>query len=373
MRKKIIYLVTEDYYFFSHRLPIAKAALAEGYDVAVATHVTNSKELIEKAGIRVIPTLFSRSNANLFAQVKSLIELFWIFRKEKPTIVHCVALKAILFGNIAATAAGVQNLVNTIAGLGLIFTDERRKYKLFSKIARIIAKILFSRTRTVTIVQNRDDFAELEKIAPFANIELIKGSGVDCDSYAPSCEPEGRFIVSLIARMIAHKGIFEFVEASRILQQRGLDICFQLVGGLDYGYDANITDQQILGWQSQGLVTWLGQRSDIPEVIAKSHVIVLPSYREGLPKALLEAAACGRPMIAADTPGCREVVIDELTGLLVKPKDPDSLAEAIERLTLDSGLRNRMGVQARKMACEQFSNLKVSELTSSVYVSFERT
>ncbi|MBH1989277.1 MAG: glycosyltransferase family 4 protein [Myxococcaceae bacterium] len=369
MSKKIIYLVTEDYYFLSHRLPIAKAALSNGYEVVVATHITAGKELIEKEGIRVIPTLFGRSNKNIGFQIKSFIQLVLIFRREKPKLVHCVALKSVLFGNIAARIAGVKDLINTIAGLGLIFTDERKKYQIFSWVARISARALLSRPRTVTIVQNSDDLSELKKMVFSADVVLIKGSGVDCDRFVPSPEPKGPIVVSLIARMIAHKGIFEFIEASRILKQRGLHIVFQLVGGVDYGYDANISEKQIRSWESGNLVRWLGQRGDIVEVIKRSHIIALPSYREGLPKALLEAAASGRPMVAFDTPGCREVVLDGLTGFLVKAKDAIALADAIQRLASDAMIRHRMGTMARRLACDQFSNQRIAELTLDIYKS----
>lgn len=359
--------MTEDYYFWSHRLLIAKAAQAEGFDVYVATHVEKYREELKQQGLLVVSTLFSRSNKNLLIQIKALIQLIRVFKKIKPDIVHNVALKAILFGTISSWMTRVPQTINLVAGLGVIFTDQSKKYRLISKLARMVARILFSSSNIWVIAQNQDDMREIHCMAPKARMKLVRGSGVDTTKYFPVSEPLGPVRVTLLARMLWHKGIGEFVKASRILKSWGENLDMQLVGGLDFGNPACISEQQLLDWQSVGLINWLGHQTDIARIWAESHIAVLPSYREGLPKSLLEAAACGKPMIAADTPGCREIVIDQHNGFLVPVQDAEALARAIQKLAHDSDLRVKMGNYSRQLVCREFSNEHVIEQTMELY------
>ena len=359
--------MTEDYYFWSHRLLVAKSAKQEGFDVYVATHIGEYLGKLLQEGFQVVPTIFSRNNQNLWTQTKALLELVKIFKQIKPDIAHNIALKAIVFGSIASWVTGVPKVINLVAGLGVVFTDESKKYKLISKIARFIAGVLFSRSDVLVIVQNLDDKREIQNMASKATIKLIRGSGVDIQKYFPTTEPIAPICVSLVARMLWHKGVGEFVEASRLLKSWGENLNMQLVGGLDYGNPACITEQQIFDWQSAGLISWLGHQKNIGKIWLESHIAVLPSYREGFPKSLLEAAACGRPIVAANTPGCREIVIEGYNGFLVPVRNAEALAKAIQKLAHDSKLRAKMGLCGRELVCEKFSNERVIEQTMKVY------
>ena len=359
--------MTEDYYFWSHRLLIAKSAQKNGFDVYVATHVGKYLHNFQQEGFHVLPTIFSRNNQNLFTQIKALLQLAGIFRQVKPDIVHNVALKAIVFGSIASWVSSVPKTINLIAGLGFVFTDQSKKYRLISQFARLIARVLLSHSGAVTVVQNSDDMCEIKSMAPRATVKLIRGSGVNILNYAPVAEPIGPICVNLVGRMLWHKGIRELVEASRLLKSWGESLNIQLVGSLDFGNPACISEKQLLDWQSAGLIRWIGHQTNIAQIWAQSHIAVLPSYREGLPKSLLEAAACGRPIVAADTPGCREIVIEGCNGFLVPVRNAEALAKAIQRLAHDPALRSRMGSRGRQLVCQEFSNERVIEQTMKVY------
>lgn len=355
---KLLFLVTEDYYFWSHRLPIAKAAQKEGFDVYVATHANKHGQQIQQEGFVLISTVFSRNNQNLFKQFKALLGLVVIFWRVKPDIVHNVPLKSAVFGTIAAWVARVPVTINLLPGLG---------YGLLNRVSKWIGWFLLHRPGVTVVVQNSDDLAEIQKMAPRARVELIRGSGVDITQYLPTPEPSGPIKVTLVARMSWHKGIAEFVEAARILKSQGESMILQIVGGLDFDNIAPISENQLLDWQSQGLIKWFGHQDNIAEIWANSHMAVLPTYREGLPKSLLEAAACGRAMIASDAPGCREIVLHDHNGLLVPVKDASALAKAIQKLAHDPILRSQMGENGRKLVCQEFSNRKVVEQTMALY------
>jgi glycosyltransferase involved in cell wall biosynthesis len=367
-KPKLLFLVTEDYYFWSHRLLIAKAAQQAGFEVFIATHIQEYGERLKREGCQVFPTFFSRDNKNLARQFLALVQLIGIFRRVRPDIVHNVALKAIVFGSIAAWFARVPKVINLVAGLGIVFTDDSKKYRFFSQLGCLMARILFQRQNTLVVTQNSDDMCEIKHMAPKASFRLIRGSGVNTGDYSPQGEPSNSTIqVTLVGRMLWHKGIREFVEAARLVKQQQASVIFRLVGGLDFGNGAHISESQLLEWQSSGLIQWLGHQENIAKIWTQSHIAVLPSYREGLPKSLLEAAACGKPIVAADTPGCREIVVDGYNGFLVPPKNSEALANAILRLVIDPDLRTRMGKNSRQLVCEQFSDEKVIEQTLGIY------
>lgn len=364
---KLLFLVTEDYYFWSHRLPIAKAAQKEGFDVYVATHVNKHGKQIQQEGFVLLPTVFSRNNQNLFKQLKALLGLVAIFWRVRPDIVFNVPLKSAVFGTIAAWLTRMPVTINLLPGLGFLFFEHTKQYSLPNRIAKWMGWFLFQRSGVTVVVQNSDDLAEIKKMAPRARVELIRGSGVDITRYFPRPEPSGPIKVTLVARMSWHKGIAEFIEAARILKAQGESMILQIVGGLDFDNIAPISENQLLDWQSQGLISWLGHQDNIADIWANSHMAVLPTYREGLPKSLLEAAACGRAMIASDAPGCREIVLHGHNGLLVPVKDALSLAKAIQKLAHDPILRSQMGENGRKLVCREFSNGKVVEQTVALY------
>lgn len=364
-RPRLLYLITEDWYFWSHRLDLARAAVAAGFDVALATRVTDHETRILKEGFRLFPIRLFRRSTNPMAELLSVLELARLYRRERPAIVHHVGLKPILYGSVAARVAAVPAVVNAFAGLGYLFTDEARRGRLLNKALGRALRLVLKSVRSTVIFQNHDDRDLLikEGVVTREQSRIIPGSGVDVSTFnlrPPSAEGP---IVMLASRMLWDKGIGEFVEAARRLKREGVSARFVLVGRCDEHNPAAIPAETVRSWVEQGLVEWWGHREDMPATLALATIAVLPSYREGLPKSLLEAAACGKPMVAADVPGCREILVHGVTGLLVPPKDAAALAAAIHSLLDDPSLRTAMGVAARELVVRSFS---VEQVTGQV-------
>ena len=367
---RLLFVVTEDWYFVSHRLPLAIAARDAGYRVAVATRVQDHREPITKAGIELVELKrWRRSSLNPLREFLAVAELTAVMRRWRPNIVHLVALKPVLYGGLAARLAGATVRVNALAGLGYVFVQGRTLARLLRPLVKLAFRWSLGGERVVTIVQNPDDRGLLvrERLVDVAHVRLIRGSGVDLDRFCASELPAGRPIVLLMSRMLWDKGVAEFVEAARIARERGADARFVLVGDPDPENPAAIPRELLQRWSDSSVVEWWGQRSDAPAVLAQARIVVLPSFREGLPKVLLEAAASGRPMIATDVPGCREVVDPGVTGVLVPPRDASGLAHAILALLDDPERCRRMGAWARELAEREFGIEAVVSRTLDVY------
>lgn len=364
--RKIIFLVTEDWYFCSHRLPLAVAAKTAGFDVAVITRVVNHGELIRQSGIRVIPFNISRRSMNPLKELAVILRLCSIYRSERPDIVHHVAMKPVLYGSIAARLTGILHVINALAGLGWLFTSTSKRARLLQAIIRRVLYFLLA--RSTVIVQNDDDALMLRGLGiAKQRINLIKGSGVNTVDYAPHPVRGDVPVAMLPARMLWDKGVGEFVEAANQLKKRGVNARFVLVGDPDTQNPASVPEQQLIAWQKEGAVEWWGRREDMPQVLAQSHIVCLPSYREGLPKSLLEAASCGRPIVATDVPGCREIVRDGDNGILVKARDATALADALAKLLSDPGLRKQMGQRGRERVLCEFSQDKIIAQVLAIY------
>lgn len=359
--KKLVFLVTEDWYFISHRLALARAAQEAGFGVTVITRCNAECAAIEAAGLRVVPFEMVRRGLNPLGLLREVLGVARLYRKLKPDIVHHVALRPVVVGGLAARLAGVRSVVSAIAGLGFVFTGGRGGW--LRQGMRALLRLALA--RGVVIVQNPDDAATVQGlgIAP-ERIRLIPGAGVDTERFAPRPEPEGVPVVMLASRLLWDKGVGEFVEAARRLKGRAR---FVLVGAPDPGNPASVAEGDLRAWVQDGIVEWWGRRDDMAEVLSAAHIVCLPSYREGLPKVLLEAMACGRACITTDAPGCRDCVRDGDNGLLVPVKDAAALTAAIARLLLDPDLRRRMGARGRQRAVEAFSQEKVIEATLEVY------
>ena len=366
---KLLFLVTEDWYFCSHRLPLARAAKAAGYEVVVATRVSAHADAITAEGFKLVPIGLRRSGRNPWRELKAILEIVGIYRRERPDLVHHVALKPVLYGAIAARLAHVPAVVNALAGLGFVFASASRKARLLRPWVAGALRLSVDADDSALIVQNPDDRKMLVEagIVKAARIRLIRGSGVDIRRFAPSPEPAGTPLVMLPSRLLWDKGVGEFVAAAGLLRERGAEARFALVGDGDPGNPATIPEGRLRAWQAEGAVEWWGRREDMPAVLSSAAIVCLPSYREGLPKVLLEAAACGRPLVATDVPGCREIVIDGGNGLLVPPRDAPALAEAIGRLIKEPGLRADMGRRGRELVEAQFSEERVVAQTLAVY------
>lgn len=368
---KILYLVTEDWYFWSHRLPIARAARDAGYEVVIATRVAEHGEKITAEGFKLIGLKLDRRNKNPIVELPALMEIIRIYRSEKPDIVHHVALKPIIYGSIAAYIARIPATVNALAGLGHLFTAEGLKASIGRAFMKNIFGLLLGRKRTRTIFQNPDDLKQFVKngIVNENQTVLIKGSGVDTDTFKPTRQaPEGDPIILLSSRMIRPKGMDDFVEAAKILKERGVKARFVMVGKPDPGNPESIPEKELSKWNDEKAVEYWGYRSDIIEVLQTATIVVLPSvYGEGVPKSLIEAAACEKPIVAYDIPGSREIVRHEVNGLLVPVREVESLADAICKLLEESELCKRMGREGRKIVEREFSEKNVTEKTLSLY------
>ncbi|WP_337996556.1 glycosyltransferase [Oleispirillum naphthae] len=369
---RMLFAVTEDFAFLSHRLPMAGAAKAAGFTVGVVCAVKDKRAQIEALGYAVHPWPVNRASTNPLREYLALNGLRRCYEETTPALVHHVALKPVVYGAIAAQLAGIPVAVNAMIGLGFLFISEGRKAGLLRRVVLAALRLALDRPGSRLLVQNPDDaaiFAKAGVIAP-ERIVLIPGSGVDAERFRPLPEPPGEtIVVSVVSRMLWDKGIGETVEAARILRERGLPVRLRLVGDVDPANPQSIHPATLCLWNADGLIEWKGPRKDIGQVWAESHIALLPSYREGMPKALLEAAACGRPLIAADAPGCRSLVADGENGLLVPVKDSAAIAEAIARLAADPALRRRMGAEARRRIEETYADPIVAAQVEALYRS----
>lgn len=368
--RKIVYLVSEDWYFCSHRLPIARAARDAGTEVVVATRVREHGARIEAEGFRLVPLELSRSGRNPIHDLATLVDLIRLYRRERPDITHHVALKPALYGSIAAWLTGTPMMVNAFAGMGFVFISDGLFARAVRHFVRASFRFLLNRPNSRVIVQNPDDFAlfaETIGVAP-GRITIIRGSGVDTEHYRPTPEPDGVPVAVCVSRMLWDKGIGELVEAARLLRDRGTALRIRLVGPRDDN-PAAIPAETLAAWSQEGIVEVAGASDDIAGEYARAHIAVLPSYREGLPKSLLEAAAAGLPMVATDVPGCREVCRHDETGLLVPLKSSAPLADALQTLAEDASLRARYGAAARALTETAFAEPIIVSQTMGLYES----
>ena len=368
-KPRLLYLVAEDWYFCSHRLPLAVAAQERGFEVTVATRVQRHGEQIRAAGLDLVPLRLERHSHNPLRELGALIEIVGVYRHLRPDVAHHVAIKPVLYGSIAARLTHTPAVVNAIAGLGYVASSNDLRARLLRPAIQMAYRLLLNRRGSRLIVQNPDDVEALTQshIVDRDRVTLIRGSGVDTRYFSPAPEPQGPCLTVLPARLVRDKGVVEFVEAARLLRAQGVDARFALVGEPDPGHPAEIAQSELERWQAEGVVEYWGWRDDMRAVYLQAHVVCLPSYREGLPKALIEAAACGRPLVTCDVPGCREVVSDGDNGLLVPPRTVELLAKALRRLIDDAGLRARMGARSRERALAEFSIERVVADTLAVY------
>ena len=366
---KILFLVTEDWYFISHRLVLARACRDLGWEVTVATYVQDHGLAIEREGFRVIPIRMRRRDRAPWKEIRSLLELVLLLKRERPHILHQVGLKPVIYGSIAAILVRPCVVVNALAGLGYIFTSGRLQIRLARTIIKAVLKVVLRRPRNWLIVQNDADAESMVagSLISQDHIAVIKGSGVNLDQFAPTPEPEDPITVTMVSRMLNDKGVREVVLAARELKRRGTPVRMWLVGAPDPANPSSLDAKALHQWHREGCVEWLEHRNDIADVWAQSHIAILPSYREGMPKSLLEAAACGKPIVTADVPGCNDLVIDGVTGFLVPAENWIRLADAVDKLTAEPELRKRMGAAARAKVELEYSETIVVRATLDLY------
>ena len=369
-RPKILFVVAEDWYFWSHRRPIAAAALQNGYDVFVATRVGDCGEKIIEAGFRLIPLRLNRSSYSLFHELRTISELRRIYRREKPDIVHHIALKPILYGSMAALGNRRTQVINAFAGLGYLVSSPSFKARALKQMLWKAFRFLLNRPNSFLLLQNPEDrdllVAEVgvrpEKTA------IIRGSGVDVNDFQATAEAAGVPIVLLSSRMLWIKGISDFVEAAKLLSAKGVHARFVLAGDTDPGSPGAIPREKLQEWRNAGPVEWWGHQQSMPRTLQQATLVCLPSHGgEGVPKALIEAAASERAIVTTDVPGCRDIVRHGTNGLLVPPRNPAALADAIAQLLKDAPLRAQMGRRGREIAVNEFSEEKVIQQTLALY------
>ncbi len=367
---KLILFANTDWYLYNFRRSLALAAKSEGHDVLLVSPAGPYGQKLIDLGLRWIPAPMERRSLNPFHELALLVWLWRLVRAERADVVHSFTIKCVVYGGLAARFAGAAR-VNAVAGMGYVFISNEPLARTLRPIVRALVRLALGGVRTRLVLQNIDDISLFEKtgIGLAAHIRLIPGSGVDCTRFLPPVERERRspLRVVLAARMLWDKGVREFVEAARMLRLQGRTLQFQLAGGPDPGNPASIPELVLLEWEAAGLVDWLGHVDDMPALLADADVVVLPSYREGLPKSLIEAAACGRPLVTTDVPGCREVVSDGVDGLLVPVRDASALARAIGRLQDDPLLARRLGEVARAKALAEYDEKRILARTLDVY------
>ena len=366
--RRFLYVATEDWFFVSHFLPMAKVAKDLGYDVLVATRVSDHGDAIRRAGLRVIPINFERGRVGPLIALRQILLLLRVMRREKPTIVHCIALRSIIVGGIALRIAKHSRVVLAVTGLGHLWVSRTAT----AALARIGIKWLIRRFRdkqTVVLFENRDDPAALGFAPGDARVAYVPGAGVDPERFPVQAEPNPDPIrAALVARMLWAKGIGTAVGAVRFLRNEGVDIVLDLYGEPDPDNRGAIPERQLRAWNEEAGIVWHGATNDVPRIWASAHIALLPShYREGLPRSLVEAMASGRPVITTCVPGCRELVRDGVDGLVVPKEDPDALADALKRLATDSALRKSLGVAASRRVREGYTTAVVGERIAELY------
>jgi glycosyltransferase involved in cell wall biosynthesis len=366
---RVLFVFTEDWAFLSLFLDRAVAAKDSGYEVGVVVHCTQYQQTIKDHGLQVFQHNISRSGTNPFREISSVLQMVRIFRSFKPTILHLAALKPILIGSLASLFFPKSKIVNAPVGMGYIFSSSDRKARLLRPILRLVLRFVLGRKRTLTIIENSDDLQTLVdgKFVKKEQIILIRGTGVKLEDFVPTPEPSGPKVVVLVARMLRDKGVLEFVESARIVKRSHPDVIFWLVGDTDSGNPTALTSYQIETWVAEGLVSWLGYREDVPQLLQQSHIVCLPSYREGFGKVLIEAGAAQRAVVTTNVPGCRESIENGRNGLLVEPRDSVALAKALITLLDNDDMRIAMAAEGRHRVETEFSSEIINTQTLAVY------
>ncbi|WP_217875101.1 glycosyltransferase family 4 protein [Pseudoalteromonas shioyasakiensis] len=371
---KLLFIVNVDWFFISHRLPIAKEALNKGYKVTIACKFTEHRKYLEDMGFDLIEVPFSRSGGGVFSELKVLKKVKQVLDIVKPDIVHAITIKPVLYTGLAlkSTKSNVP-FVAAISGLGYVFTADSLRAKFTRFIASVFYKVALSQEFKRVIFQNTSDEAILTRVAKLDSNDkvLIKGSGADLSVY--NFKPENLNKapkVAMACRLLKEKGVYQYIEAAKVVKASHPDVEFLLIGTPDLENPNTVKQTEIEQWVNEGIINYLGHRNDIPDVFSESNIVCLPSfYGEGVPKVLIEAAACGRAIVTTNNPGCRDAVIEGKTGLTVPVRDSIKLAEALIQLIDNTNLRLNMGQQARKFAEQEFDVNSVVDKHLEIYSS----
>ena len=367
---KLLYLVSEDGYFLSHKLPHALIAIKNGFDVILVCKVSKYKEKIESFGIKVKNINFDRRSLNLFKEMSVWINYINVIIKTKPDLIQSIALKPILYTCLGSLFFREIKKIYAVVGLGYLFINKSKKVKIIRNIIILILKIFFNRKNNFVVFQNDDDLEYFlkEKIVKKEITSIIRGSGVNINHFTPSEKVKKKYDVIMHCRMLYDKGIFELINASKILKNKGLKIKILLLGSPDIYNRASVSEKQLKIWKNEKLIEWITETENVLPYLRMSKIAVLPSYKEGLPKSLLEAASCGLPIISTNVSGCKEICKHDCNGLLINAKDSNSLAKAIESLYTNDEKAKKMGIKSRNLVKQNFSDKIISNKFLKLYL-----
>ncbi|MDE2108036.1 MAG: glycosyltransferase family 4 protein [Gammaproteobacteria bacterium] len=370
-KPRLLFFENNPAYFLSHRLPLARAAQGLGFDVQVASMPGKSTHAIEAAGFAVHSVRMHRSRMNPLAEWLTLLRIRRLYRELHPDLVYQVTVKPVIYGTLAARSTKLPHVVSVVSGLGYAATRPGIKGWILRHVLFRLYRLALRHPSQKVIFHNRDDrdLFVSKRMVKSADTEVVPGSGVDMEYFSPQAEPEGIPRILFPSRVLRDKGAVEFSGAAASLRAAGVQAQFVIAGGTDPGNPSALSEAQIRRWTAEGIIEWLGHTRDMHALYAQVHIVCLPSYREGLPKALIEAAACGRPVVTTDVPGCREVLVDGETGLLVPVRDTAALAAALKRLIEDPDLRLRMGNAGRRYVATHFSSAQVIAQTTAIFTA----
>lgn len=368
MNTRVLFIVNNPAFFLSHRRNVARAVAENGWSVHVATPPGDGSAEIQAEGFIWHPIPLSRSGWNPLAELRTLFALVRLLQGLRPSLIHTVTIKPVLYTGLLAPLLRTPAIVHQVSGLGTVFIGTGVKAHLRRTLVMIAYRMAFRHPRSRVILENSDDGAVLAPALRPEQPTVIHGAGVDPGDFPPTSEPDGVPIVMLASRMLRTKGVGEFVEAARHLDSSGTQARFVLVGSPDVGNPDSLSAAELQAWSEEGPIEWWGYRSDMSKILSQASIVCLPSYREGLPRVLLEAAAAQRAIITTDVPGCREVAADGSTSLLVPPRDATSLANAIKRLLDDPHLRHVTARAGRERFLAEFTSEKVVAETIEVYL-----
>jgi glycosyltransferase involved in cell wall biosynthesis len=367
---KLLFLVTEDWYFVSHRLQFARAVRDAGVEVVVMAHFTDLHPTLVKEGFKVIPWQLSRRSLNPLRELNTFFQVIKAYRRERPDLLHHVALKPIIYGGCAAMLLGRIPSVNAIAGMGHVFMSPTWQMRLLRLGLLALLRLALGNENARVVFQNEENrsFLVKEGVVKLHTTAIIRGAGVNVKQFFPRPEPGGPPVVLLASRMLWEKGVGEFVEAARKLRERNVSARLVLVGKPDPENPGSIAETQLRAWAESGLVEWWGHQDDMAKIMAQTNIVCLPSYYgEGVPRVLIEAAACARAIVATDAPGCRDIVRNGQNGFLVPLRNPEALARALDTLVRDPALRSNMGACGREIAVREFSEEIVFARMMTIY------
>jgi glycosyltransferase involved in cell wall biosynthesis len=369
-RRRLLYVLNDVDYFLLHWLERTVAAGDRGFDVHLAAPPFGDVDRVRDSGLTFHPIDLARESTNVIKEMRAVREIARVHREVRPHLAHHATIKPVIYGGLAARRTRVPAVVSTIPGLGYLFASSEGRARILHVLAKQGYRRALSRDVSRVIFENSDDLADFERwriIGPGKGM-VIRGAGVDTSVFREAPEPDGPVRVVMASRLIWDKGVAEFIAAARIAKEAGVDARFILVGDTDPGNPAAVPTAQLEEWHREGVVKWLGRRADMPEVLRQAHIVCLPtSYREGVPRILIEAASTGRPIITTDSPGCRDIVRNGENGILVPLRDPDAIVDAVRRMCMDPGLRRSMGRRGRVIVETEFAREIVFEALFQLY------